>query len=83
MLEKSISVHAKSFLMLTFLPEAAARRCSVKKVFLRRAYTMNFFFRDHEIFILKEKCRNISESEMCVMKYYSVCSRNQVSFIRA
>ena len=50
---------------------------------LRRAYTMKFFFRDLEIFISKENCRNISASEMCVMKYYSVCSHNQVSFIRS
>ena len=36
-----------------------------------------------EIFISKEKCPNISGSEMCVMKYHSVCSHNQVSFIRS
>ena len=49
---------------------------------LRWAYTMRFFFHELEIFILKEKCRNISGSEMCVVKY-SVCLRNQVSFIRS
>ena len=47
-----------------------------------RAYTIKFFFHDLEIFISKEKCRNISGSEMCVVKY-SVCSHNQVSFIRS
>ena len=35
------------------------------------------------LFISKEKCRNISGSEMCVVKYYSVSSHNQVSFIRS
>ena len=35
------------------------------------AYTMKFFFHDLEIIISKEKCRNISGREMCVMKYYS------------
>ena len=40
---------------------------------------MKFFFHDLEIFISKEKCWNISGSEMCVVKYYSVCSHNQVS----
>ena len=49
--------------------------------FLRRAYTMKFFFRKLEIFISKEKWRNISGSKMCIVKY-SVCSHNQVSFIR-
>ena len=48
---------------------------------LRRAYTMKFFFHNLEIFILKEKCRNISGSEMCVVKYYSVCSHNQISIM--
>ena len=33
---------------------------------------MKFFFHDLEIFISKEKYRNISGSEMCVTKYYSV-----------
>ena len=50
---------------------------------LRRAYTMKFFFHDLEIFISKEKCQNISGSEICVVKCYSVCSHNQVSFIRS
>ena len=31
---------------------------------------MKFFFHDLEIFISKEKCRNISGSEMCVVKYF-------------
>ena len=35
---------------------------------LRRAYTIKFFFHGLEIFILKEKCRNISGSEICVVK---------------
>ena len=35
---------------------------------------MKLFFHDLEILISKEKCRNISGSEMCVMKHYSVCS---------
>ena len=50
---------------------------------LRRAYTMKFFFHDLEIFISKEKCRNDSGSEMCVVKCDSVCSNNQVSFNRS
>ena len=52
-------------------------------VLLRRAYTMKFFFHNPEIFISKEMCRNILGSEMCVVKYYSVFSHNQVSFIRS
>ena len=40
-------------------------------LYLRRAYTMKFFFHDLEIIISKEKCGNISGREMCVMKYYS------------
>ena len=40
---------------------------------------MKFFLHNLEMFISKEKCRNISGSEMCVMKYYSVCSHSQVS----
>ena len=35
---------------------------------------MKLFFHDLEISISKEKYRNISGSEMCVMKHYSVCS---------
>ena len=38
---------------------------------------MKFFFHGLEIFISKEKCQNISGSEMCFVKYYSVCSHNQ------
>ena len=44
---------------------------------------MKFFVHDLKIFISKEKCRIISRSEMCVVKYYSICSDNQVSFIRS
>ena len=45
---------------------------------------MKFFFHNLEIFISKEKCRNIPGSEMCTVKYYySVCSHNQVSFIHS
>ena len=50
------------------------QRCSAKKVFLRRAYTIKFFFHDLEFFFSIEKCENISGSEICVAKYYSVCS---------
>ena len=42
---------------------------------LRRAYTMKYFFHDLETFISNKKCRNISGSEMCVTKYYSICSQ--------
>ena len=54
-----------------------------QKVLKAGLYTMKFFFQDLETFISKEKCRNISVSEMCVMEYYSVCSHNQVSFMRS
>ena len=41
--------------------------------FLKAAYMMKFFFHDLEIFISKEKCRNISGREMRIVKYHSVC----------
>ena len=44
---------------------------------------MNVFFHDLEISVSKEKCQNISGGEMCVVKYFSVCSHNQVSSIRS
>ena len=53
------------------------------KGFSKGAYTMQFSFHDPEIFFSKEKCRDISGSEMRVVKYYSVCLDNQVSFIRS
>ena len=46
------------------------------KGFSKGAYTMQFSFHDPEIFISKEKCRDISGSEMRVVKYYSVCLEN-------
>ena len=67
---------------LIILPNSQHCR-SVRMAVLRWAYTVKFFFHELEIFILKEKCRNSSGSEMCVVKYYSVCSDNQVSFIRS
>ena len=57
-------------------------KMTFQKILLGRAYTMKFFFDDLEIFVSKEKCRNISASGMCAVQYYSVCSHNQVSFIR-
>ena len=50
---------------------------------LRRTYTMKLFFHNLEIFISKERCRNISGSEICAMEYYSVCSHNQFLFIQS
>ena len=41
---------------------------------------MKLFFHDLEILISKEKCRNISGSEMCVMKHYSY-DHDNVTFI--
>ena len=37
---------------------------------------MKSFFHGLEIFISKEKCRNILGSEICVVKYYPVYSHN-------
>ena len=36
-----------------------------------------------KIFISKGKCGHISGSEMCVVKYYSVYSHNQVLLIQS
>ena len=71
----------KSSCSLVFFGIASCLRSSLSQMFLRRAYTMKFFFHNIEIFVAKEKCRNISGSKMCVAKYYLVCSYNQVLFI--